>query len=106
VGAILELSDHRENVLDPALLNPIRRTISSEELVWGEQPQAGFLRRVQIAKFPDQPLQPEQIVAAVRLRLGPACSPPRHGLRCGVEKLGDLPGCDSALLLNLIETRG
>jgi len=100
------LGDYRENVLDPALLNPIRRAISSQELVWGEQPQAGLFRRVQIAKFADQPLQPEQVVAPVRLRLSFAGSPPGHGLGRCVEKLSDFSSCDSALLLNPIETRG
>jgi len=104
ISSVTELIQQRENVIDLALLDPVRRPLSTQEPVRREKPELGFLGGVKLPEFLKKELQGEKSLKVLPLgRYSPGV-PTRNGLRCGVEQLGDIASLDASTLPDSLQT--
>jgi hypothetical protein len=58
----LEPVDHSQDQVSPAIANRVGWPAAFEVRMWTEDPQAGFVWRVELGKLIEYPLQSQQLV--------------------------------------------
>lgn len=69
-----------------------------------KEPELGLGGVVELMELINKPLQGEQLLKLGGLRVNATLLPSGHRLRCGVEKLGDLPTSYTGISFDGVET--